>query len=129
LDGRVTKIVVTHHPFELPEGFGAEWLVGRAQMAMRRLAACGADMILSGHLHLSYTGHTADRYRIAGHSALVVQAGTATSTRGRGEFNSFNVLRIEKPQATVERHEFRNGAFVLAQSECFRHTAKGWVSE
>jgi hypothetical protein len=31
----------------------------------------------------------ADRYRIAGHSALVVQAGTL-STRGRGELNTFN---------------------------------------
>ena len=45
LDDRMTKIVVTHHPFELPEGVDARNLVGRAAQAMdvflRRRAAGG----------------------------------------------------------------------------------------
>ena len=52
-------------------------------MAMGHLAAVGADLFLAGHIHVSHVGHTAERYRIEGHSALVVQAGTM-STRGRG---------------------------------------------
>lgn len=76
LGDEVTKIVVTHHPFDLPEGIGENELVGRAAMAMAILAGCGADLLLAGHLHLSHTGHTAKRYKTAGHSALVVQAGT-----------------------------------------------------
>ena len=40
---------------------------------------------------------------ISGHSALVVQAGTM-STRGRGEPNSFNVVRLFRPNITVDRH-------------------------
>ena len=78
----VVKVVVTHHPFDLPEGYNDRELVGRAQMAMTGLADCGADLFLAGHLHVSHTGHTAKRYNIRGHSALVVQAGTASSTRG-----------------------------------------------
>ncbi len=125
----VTKIIVTHHPFDVPEGHREDDLVGRAQMAMEALAACGADLLLSGHLHLSHTGHTAKRYRISGHSALVVQAGTATSTRGRGESNSFNVLRIQHPHINVERLAWQpeSANFTPASTETFKHTPEGWV--
>ena len=125
----VTKIVVTHHPFDVPAGADERDLVGRAQLAMEALAACGADVLLAGHLHVSHTGHTAKRYRIRGHSALVVQAGTATSTRGRGEANSFNVLRLKHPYINVQRLAWRaeQQTFTLAASEHFRHTPDGWV--
>jgi 3',5'-cyclic AMP phosphodiesterase CpdA len=122
------KIVVTHHPFDLPAGHGDEHLIGRSGMAMRELAAAGADLFLAGHLHVSHVGHTAERYRIAGHSALVVQAGTL-STRGRGELNTFNVLRLARPTITVERREWSDGAHTFQQSWAgtFRHTPDGWT--
>ena len=124
----VVKIVVTHHPFDLPEGYDERDLVGRARMAMTGLAECGADLFLAGHLHVSHTGHT-KRYNIRGHSALVVQAGTATSTRERGEANSFNVLRIAYPAITVERFtwDFSKGSFAVSTVEHFEHTPEGWV--
>jgi hypothetical protein len=73
-------------------------------------------------------GHTAERYRIQGHSALVVQAGTM-STRGRGELNTFNVLRIERPAITVERHSWQPGddRFVASWRGTFQHTDAGWT--
>ncbi len=125
----VVKIVVTHHPFDVPEGADERDVVGRAEAAMTALAACGADVLLAGHLHVSHTGHTAKRYRIAGHSALVVQAGTATSTRGRGETNSFNVLRLKQPHINVQRLAWRDDqqTFTLAASEHFQHTPDGWT--
>lgn len=125
----VTKIVVTHHPFDVPEGYAESDLVGRARMAMEALAGCGADLLLAGHLHVSHTGHTAKRYQIAGHSALVVQAGTATSTRGRGEANSFNIIRIQHPHINVERLSWQpeRTRFAPASSETFTHMPDGWV--
>ena len=124
----VVKIIVTHHPFDLPEGHDEGQLVGRAAMAMETLARCGADLLLSGHLHVSHTGHTALRYKIKGHSALVVQAGTATSTRQRGEVNSFNVLRFRHPHIRVERMSWQEarGGFAPGVSETFKHTPDGW---
>jgi 3',5'-cyclic AMP phosphodiesterase CpdA len=126
---KLVKAVVTHHPFDLPEGYHDRDLVGRSQMAMTGLADCGADLFLAGHLHVSHTGHTAKRYNIRGHSALVVQAGTASSTRGRGEANSFNVIRIDRPDITVERLTWQasSSAFVVSGKENFRHTSDGWV--
>jgi len=124
----VIRIVVTHHPFDLPEGVREERLLGRAKMAMEQLAVAGADLFLAGHLHISHIGHTAVRYQIAGHSALVVQAGTV-STRSRGEQPSFNVLRIERPHIAVARlvWEQTAGAFTEATESRYRHTEGGWI--
>jgi len=125
---QAVKIVVTHHPFDLPEGHGDEHLIGRAAMAMAQLAAVGADLFLAGHLHVSHVGRTAERYRIAGHSALVVQAGTI-SMRARGELNSFNVLRLARPEITIERYtwEEEQQTFLPAWAGTFRHTPEGWL--
>jgi 3',5'-cyclic AMP phosphodiesterase CpdA len=125
----VTKMIVTHHPFDLPEGHNEAELVGRAALAMEALANCGADVLLAGHLHISHTGHTAKRYKIAGHSALVISAGTATSTRHRGEANSFNLIRVQHPYINVERMVWQpeNSSFFPASSEHFQHTPDGWV--
>ena len=123
------KVVVTHHPFDLPEGHDERKLVGRARLAMETLANCGADLFLAGHLHVSHTTHSATRYKIKGHSALVVQAGTAASDRGRGEENSFNVLRVDRTHIAVERYEWQQDRreFGLTTTERFRHTPDGWI--
>jgi 3',5'-cyclic AMP phosphodiesterase CpdA len=128
LADEVVKVVVTHHPFDLPEGHDERDLVGRAKMAMTGLAECGADLFLAGHLHISHTGHT-KRYDIRGHSALVVQAGTATSTRERGETNSFNLLRIAHPSIIVEKFTWdpSTTAFTVSTIERFEHSAEGWI--
>ncbi len=128
LRDEVVKVVVTHHPFDLPEGHDERDLVGRAKMAMTGLAECGADLFLAGHLHISHTGHT-KRYKIEGHSALVVQAGTATSTRERGEVNSFNLLRIAFPTISVEKFAWNvsTKSFAVSTVEQFKHTADGWI--
>lgn len=123
-----TKIVVTHHPFDLPEGHDQRQLVGRAELAMQALASCGADVLLAGHLHVGHTGQTATRYKIEGHSALVISAGTATSTRARGETNSFNLIRINHPYIKVERISWQpeTERFAPSLSESFEHTRDGW---
>jgi 3',5'-cyclic AMP phosphodiesterase CpdA len=125
---QAVRIVVTHHPFDLPAGHDERHLIGRSGMAMAQLAAVGADLFLAGHLHVSHVGGTADRYQIAGHSALVVQAGTL-STRERGEPNSFNVLRLARPDVSVERYTWdaERQDFRGSSTSGFRHAAFGWM--
>lgn len=123
----ITKILVTHHPFHAPEGQGKP--AGRAPRALTALARCRVDVLLAGHLHFSHLGHTAERYRIGGYSALVLNAGTATSTRVRGERNSFNVLRIERPHIDVRRFTWdpQGAMFSAASAEHFTRTPSGWM--
>jgi 3',5'-cyclic AMP phosphodiesterase CpdA len=122
------RIVVTHHPFDLPDSHGDEHLVGRSGMAMQQLAAAGADVFLAGHLHVSHVGHSARRYQIAGHSALVVQAGTL-SMRKRGEPNTLNVLRVAHAQIEIDRYSWDDAAqsFQVTWSATFRRTGDGWL--
>jgi 3',5'-cyclic AMP phosphodiesterase CpdA len=123
----LVKIVVTHHPFELPEGHDERQLIGRSAMAMTALASAGADVFLSGHLHVSHVAGTAGRYKIAGHSALVVQAGTL-STRQRGEVNAFNTIVIGDAGIDVARHTWEDSQrFAPTWRGSFRRTADGWA--
>ena len=91
-------------------------------------ARCGVDVILTGHLHRSHTSQSVERYRIAGHSALIMQAGTATSDRYRGELNAFNVLRIEPAKLSTHRFIWNAGrkAYEVQKEEAFTRHQDGW---
>jgi 3',5'-cyclic AMP phosphodiesterase CpdA len=131
LDERIIRMVVTHHPFDLPADWHDKHIVGRANMAMQMLARCGADVLLAGHVHMSHAGDTAARYKMEGYAALVVQAGTATSTRGRGETNAFNALRVDGREVQVERYAWDEAAadFTPGGTQRFKHGPTGWVRD
>ena len=128
LPERLTKIVVTHHPLDLPSNPSDKDLIGRARLAMQTFAACGVDILLAGHVHVGDAGSTAQRYRALGRAALVVNAGTATSTRGRGQANSFNVIRIDEPVVTVECWAWQpaRAGFAAGAPERFVRAEDGW---
>lgn len=93
-----TRILVTHHPlFAMPIGEEAGALskrVGRHEDALAAAAEAGVHLLLAGHFHRTFTGSARMMVENAG-PALVVQAGTATSTRIRGdETQSFNWLHV-----------------------------------
>jgi 3',5'-cyclic AMP phosphodiesterase CpdA len=92
---------------------------------MQAFAGCGVDLFLSGHLHRTRSGNTAARYSIDGFAALVVQAGTATSTRGRGEENSFNVLRLQPDRVEIERHAWGEEHLDYRAVERFAYAREG----
>lgn len=130
VSGAQTKIVVTHHPFDLPAGAERGRVVGRAEQAMETLAECRVDLLLAGHFHIAHTGSSTTRFQIPGYSALVVSSGTSTSTRGRGQPNSFNVIRIDRSRIGVERWawESERTQFDRLSDEHFQRTPEGWSS-
>ena len=128
--GSAVRVVVCHHPFDPLVGRRARWTFPPpAPAAVNALVAEGADVFLTGHLHFSYVGHTATRYQVQGRSAIVVEAGTATSVRVRGEVNSFNVLRLDADSIAIERVEWHPEAAVFraAGGERFVRNGAGWA--
>jgi hypothetical protein len=85
-------------------------------------------MILSGHLHMRGVGETTKRCPLPGRAALLIRAGTATSTRRRGEVNAFNVVRVARPEVAIDCMVWHpdEGRFVAASTERFRRTEVGW---
>jgi 3',5'-cyclic AMP phosphodiesterase CpdA len=122
-DPEIVKIFVGHHPFDAPDEPGHDV---DSETALEALTRAGVDAFLTGHLHVSYTGHTAHRYNVGGRSAIVVEAGTATSTRLREDTNAFNVLHVERGTIIVERHDWLGTRFVCSDSQRFEKTSSGW---
>ena len=129
------RLLVTHHPFDLPEGQEHHLIVGHARRSIKRLAPL-VDILLAGHIHLSSTGSTATHYKTAGHAMTFVQAGTAVSNRDKGETNSFNYLRIltgkEGGKAVVvNRFTWRKetSEFYCKHSTEYRLESEGWAQK
>ncbi len=103
----VARVLVTHHPLDLPGRYRKSALAGRARLAVETLSQC-CDLMIAGHLHLSSTGATAARYQRSGHSTIFAQAGTAISLRNKGEPNSFNVIRLEPGHIQIEHRTWHD---------------------
>lgn len=123
----VIRAVVVHHPLDLPEAWGKADRAKRARRAFREWADCGIDLILAGHIHRTFAGGEAEMLRIGGHQSIVVQAGTAISTRGRGEPNSFNTIEVNEAAIAVAAYTWdaQSGEFRVSQSREFPRMRMG----
>jgi 3',5'-cyclic AMP phosphodiesterase CpdA len=122
------RVLVTHHPFDLPEIYDEGDIVGRGRDFIPRVVKC-IDVLLAGHMHVSHAGPTALRYQIGGQSAVFVQAGTALSTRGRGETNSFQVIRTATDAVETTQYAFDGTHFVPQPPKLFRRDEGAWRPE
>ena len=133
LPRHVFRIVVGHHPFMPPPWDAEARLVGRADEALDAFRRHGVGLTLAGHLHRHYSRFaeapetgiepglvSVDRgtVRAGGGRLLAVQAGSATSTRLRGnEPNAYNRIVIEDGRATVSVRVWTGSAFEDARED------------
>ncbi len=127
-DTHQPRIVVTHHPlFALPIGDGPELghLMDDQENALEAIADAGVDLLLAGHNHRASVNDATQLVRGAG-KALVIQAGTATSTRTRDELQSFNRIEIDETGVRVTLQRWDGAKFVSGDSEYFERHGAQW---
>lgn len=131
-DPEAMRVLVTHHPlFAVPVGEAVERAVGRHELALDAIEEAGVDLLLAGHAHHASVLNASDLVTRAG-GALVIQAGTATSTRVREQNQSFNVIDINDGSVTLtvecwcetgfepkhaQRYEYHDGRWRILQAE------------
>jgi len=122
----VVRVLVTHHPlFAIPVGEQVERAVGRQELALDAIEEAGVDLLLAGHAHHASTHHASDLVTRAG-GALVIQAGTATSTRLREQDQSFNVIEVEDGSVTVTVESWSGNAFQAADAQRYERRGGRW---
>jgi 3',5'-cyclic AMP phosphodiesterase CpdA len=124
---KVVKIIVAHHPFNLPEEYPGKY-IQRARLALDCFHDLGIDLLLSGHLHSTLARYKNAVYKLDYRRPLIIQAGTTISSRLRLEPNSFNVIEIDYPRLRLERYELDNRtlAFLPARTEHFIRGPEAW---
>jgi 3',5'-cyclic AMP phosphodiesterase CpdA len=120
------RILVTHHPlFALQVGKQVERAIGRQELALDAVEESGVDILLAGHNHHASSHNASDLVTRAG-GVLVVQAGTATSTRVRDEDQSFNTIDVSEQSAAITVNAWNGDEFVPSDAKRYQWQEGKW---
>ncbi len=101
------RILVIHHHLVQLQAVGSHDVARGARRALNVIARAGIEFILCGHLHVAHVEPVV--VQPDDHRVVIVSAGTATSSRGRGPHrnrNFYNVLRIEADTVQIEERYY-----------------------
>jgi 3',5'-cyclic AMP phosphodiesterase CpdA len=127
VDPAIPRILVTHHPlFALPTGDGVGEPIKNQAAVLELIAEVGVDLLLAGHNHRASHQDSAD-FVTKSTGALVIQAGTATSTRVRGEHQSFNRIVVNGENVEVTLIGWRDTEFRDCDPARFTRHEGRWV--
>jgi 3',5'-cyclic AMP phosphodiesterase CpdA len=122
-----TRVLVTHHPlFALRVGEQIDRAIGRQELALDVVEESGVDMLLAGHNHHASSQDASDLVTRSG-GVLVIQAGTATSTRVREQEQSFNVIDIGERRATIRVHAWTGEGFIPSDARAYEWRDGNWL--
>lgn len=103
----LVKILVAHHP-------------------LNELSHLSPDILMTGHAHTSII----QTQTFQGFSFINLSCGTSTSTRQRGESNSFHFLQVESESKKIEIHAYywdvKSSRFAIENKSNFRKGPEGW---
>ena len=123
------KVVALHHPLAVIEHDDRRNRVRGADEALNTWIEAGADLFLGGHIHLPYCIPVGSESR----QAIVLQAGTAVSTRRRNGYpNSFHLVRFESKagrRMVIEQRDYDAHAGVFVRGHVWEAApcACGWT--
>ncbi|HJP68642.1 MAG TPA: metallophosphoesterase [Sphingomicrobium sp.] len=121
------RIIVTHHPlFAMQVAGETERAIGRHELALEAIDDAGVDMVLAGHHHHASSQDASELVTRAG-GVLVVQAGTATSTRVRQQEQSFNNIDISDGNAAITVHAWNGDVFRPTEPRLYQWDNGRWA--
>ena len=113
------KVLVAHHPFVLPADGDPSDRVRGAKAAIPVLEEAGVEVILTGHLHVAYSSDPT-AFRSDDRAVIQVHAGTAMSTRRRGEPNGYNLLTFAGDEIAIDHRVWDGAEFVTETTKSYR---------
>lgn len=124
------KVAVLHHHVVNPPGAERRNMIKNAEQVAEMLDRCGVELLLCGHIHVSYIGTTLDVRPDLRQGTIICQSGTTTSRRGKGRErgkNSYNVIEIEDQVIKIGQHMFLEdaGRFVPIAEHVFPRRSAG----
>lgn len=120
------RVLVTHHPlFALTVGDEVQRAIGRQELALDAIEDAGVDILLAGHMHHASSHDAGDLVTRAG-GTLVVQAGTATSTRVREQEQSFNTIDIADDCVTITVNAWKGDDFKPTDAQRYEWQKGRW---
>lgn len=124
------KVAVLHHHVVNPPGSSGRRKISNADAVVQMLDRCGVELLLCGHIHVSYVGTTLDVRPDLRQGTIICQSGTSTSRRGKGRErgkNSYNVIEIRDTTIRIGQHLFLDdaGRYVPVAEHVFPHRSAG----
>lgn len=124
------KVAVLHHHVVNPPGSERRNMIRNARETAQLLDRCGVELLLCGHIHVSYVGTTLDVMPHLQQGTIICQSGTTTSRRGAGREhgkNSYNVIEIEEGVIRIGQHMYLEdaGEFVCVAEHVFPRRSAG----
>lgn len=132
LSTNILRVLVSHHPFE---SLTSNKRIGKWGYRIHHPEhedidiAEYADLILSGHFHEGGAFPTEQVFLKPHRSVVAIQAGTAISSRLRGEANSYNVIEASTGEIHFEKRIFNdemNRFETLTDKNFFLKNDHGW---
>ena len=122
---RSLKVVALHHPVTPGPGRAGAAVISSAPRALAAFREAGGDLVLTGHAHVAQAG-----VKETAHGAIVIAAaGTASSTRLRGELPSYNLIECDDDDLVIETHRYGPNGYDREKRHGFRRGDDGWQAK
>jgi len=124
------RVAVLHHHVINPPGAEGRRKIQNADAVVQLFDRCEVDLLLCGHVHISYVGTTLDVLPNLQRGTIICQSGTTTSRRGKGRErgkNSYNVIEIDEHAIRIGQHLYLDdiGRFACVGEHIFPKRSSG----
>jgi 3',5'-cyclic AMP phosphodiesterase CpdA len=115
------KIVVMHHPIWACRGQKRINVMDRSEEALALFHSLQIDAVLTGHLHRDTSCRPIVIRSDNPHTLLLIQAGTALSSRTRGVPNSFNCIVLSSDHINLIPYRWTESKSAFEQMDCLSY--------